>query len=865
VLVRAVRLAALVWTLVASTALGQVARPGSAPPVVIANATVLTVTRGVIEHGSILIRDGRIVAVGTTVDVPAGATVIDGTGLHVMPGIVDAHSHIAIDGALNESSLSVTSMVSTADVLNPADINIYRGLAGGVTTANILHGSANAIGGTNAVIKLRWGADARGLLFAGAPSGIKFALGENPKRSNMRSPTGLARYPATRMGVMDVIREALVEARAYQARLRQYDDAVAAGDTNARPPARDLALEPLVEVLDGTRLVHAHCYRADEILQLLRLAEEFGFRIATLQHALEGYKVADEIAAHGAGASTFSDWWGYKVEAQDAIPHNAALMAERGVLVSINSDSAEEQRHLNQEAAKAVRYGGMSEEQALRLVTINPALQLGIADRVGSIDVGKDADLVLYDGHPLSVYAVARMVLIDGQVYFARDREREPPVSAASRAAAASPALPPIPAPSDLLAITGARIVTVSGPTIDSGTVVMQDGRILSVGASVTIPEGATIIDGRGLEVHPGFFDAMSQLGLTEVGSVNATNDISETGAHNPQLVAATAVHPASDHLPVARSNGITHAVAAPGVPSTALGAGPVIGGQASAIHLDGWTIEDMLIDPSVGMVVNWPSTQGTSFDVATFSRRARSYTEAREDQARQLRELTRWITEARAYRASRRQAPDTVGRDLKLEALGPYVSGERAWLVNANRAGDIREAVAYFVGTHGLRMVLVGAREAWKVAALLADQAVPVILGPTQSLPTHEDDPYDAPMAAPAVLQAAGVRVALSTYSSADARNLPFEAGTAVAFGLPRDAAIRAITLEPAWMLGLDALVGSIEPGKLANLIVTAGDPLEIRSEVRLVVIRGVPVPLDTRHTRLYETYRARPRPATR
>jgi imidazolonepropionase-like amidohydrolase len=313
VLVRAVRVAALAWTLVASTALGQAPRPGSTPPVVITNATVLTVTRGVIEHGSILIRDGRIAAVGTTVDVPAGATVIDGTGLHVMPGIVDAHSHIAIDGALNESSLSVTSMVSTADVLNPADINLYRGLAGGVTTANILHGSANAIGGTNAVIKLRWGADARGLLFAGAPSGIKFALGENPKRSNMRSPTGLARYPSTRMGVMDVIRESLVEARAYRARLRQYDDAVAVGDANARPPARDLALEPLVEVLEGTRLVHAHCYRADEILQLLRLAEEFGFRIAILQHALEGYKVADEIAAHGAGASTFSDWWGYKV------------------------------------------------------------------------------------------------------------------------------------------------------------------------------------------------------------------------------------------------------------------------------------------------------------------------------------------------------------------------------------------------------------------------------------------------------------------------------------------------------------------------------------------------------------------------
>ena len=397
---------------------------GTAPlPTVITNATIYTVTNGVIEGGSILIRNGRIAAVGPKVDVPRGAIEIDGSGLHVMPGIVDAHNHIAIDGAVNESSLSVTAMVSTADVLDPTDVNIYRGLAGGVTTSNILHGSANAIGGQNAVIKLRWGADATGLLFEGAPPGIKFALGENPKRSNRSGGSGPARYPATRMGVMDVIREAFVEARAYQAQHRRYEAALKAGDRSATPPARDLALDPLVEVLEGRRLVHAHCYRADEILQLLRLAEEFGFRIATLQHVLEGYKVADEIAAHGAGASTFSDWWAYKIEAYDAIPYNVALLTARGVLVSINSDSAEEHRHLNQEAAKAVRYGGMSDEEALKLVTINPAIQLGIDKRVGSIEVGKDADLVLYDAHPLSVYAVPQTVLVDGQVYFDRARD----------------------------------------------------------------------------------------------------------------------------------------------------------------------------------------------------------------------------------------------------------------------------------------------------------------------------------------------------------------------------------------------------------------------------------------------------------
>lgn len=405
----------------ASTAVAQ----PSGTVTVIRHATILTVTRGTIEKGTVVIRNGKIAAVGTDVDVPRGATEIDGDGLYVMPGIIDAHSHIAIDGSVNESSLSVTSMVGTADVLDPLDIDIYRGLAGGVTTANVLHGSANAIGGKNAVIKLRWGKDARALLLEGAPPGIKFALGENPKRSNASGARagGQPRYPATRMGVIDVIREAFTEARAYQAKWKTYEVAVKAGDRAAIAPARDLRLEPLVEILEGTRLVHAHAYRADEILQLLRLAEEFRFRIATLQHVLEGYQVADEIARHGAGASTFSDWWAYKIEAYDAVPHNAALMVQRGVNVSINSDSAEEHRHLNQEAAKTIKYGGLTAEQALRLITINPAVQLGVDERIGSIEVGKDADLVLYTAHPLSVYAVPEKVLIDGIVYFDRQKD----------------------------------------------------------------------------------------------------------------------------------------------------------------------------------------------------------------------------------------------------------------------------------------------------------------------------------------------------------------------------------------------------------------------------------------------------------
>jgi imidazolonepropionase-like amidohydrolase len=390
----------------------------------ITNARVWTVSGETIENGTVLVSNGKIKAVGKDVKVPGDAEVIDARGGSVIPGIIDCHSHIAIEGGVNEGTLSVTAMVGVGDVLNPDDVAIYRALAGGVTSANLLHGSANPIGGKNQVIKLRWGADAEGLKFVGAPPGIKFALGENPKRSNVRSTVIPARYPQTRMGVMDVIRDAFVAAQAYQ---KSWDDYKAGAKNGIKPelPRRDLENEAIVEILNGERLVHSHCYRADEILQLLRLCEEFDVRVATLQHVLEGYKVADEIAAHGAGASTFSDWWGYKVEAYEAIPHNAALMSERGVVASINSDSGEEMRHLNQEAAKAVRWGGMSEIDALALVTLNPARQLRIDNRVGSIEVGKDADLVLYDGSPLSMHSVVLKTFVDGDLYFDREMDRQ--------------------------------------------------------------------------------------------------------------------------------------------------------------------------------------------------------------------------------------------------------------------------------------------------------------------------------------------------------------------------------------------------------------------------------------------------------
>ena len=412
----------------------------------IRNATLLTVTRGTLTNTDLLIRNGKIAAIGKNLKADANAKIIDATGKFVLPGIVDCHSHSMLD-TINEGTLSVTSMARTRDVLNPNDVDLYRALAGGVTSLNLLHGSANSIGGLNTVVKIKYGRPVDEFIFPGAMPGIKFALGENVKRSNFQPQPGQTRrYPTTRMGVEETIRDAFTRARDYKKTWDEYRAAVARGTKNLVAPRRDLQLEPLVEVLEGKRYVHAHCYRADEILMLINLANDFGFKIKTLQHTLEGYKVAREIAQHGAGASIFADNWAYKIEAYDAIPYNAAIMTRAGVVVSMNSDSDERARRLNIEAAKAMRYGDLSEEEALKLVTWNPALQLGIQQRVGSLEVGKDADLAIWNGHPLSVYARVDTTFVDGEVFFDRQQDlaqRPELLKERARLEAAEPNRPP--------------------------------------------------------------------------------------------------------------------------------------------------------------------------------------------------------------------------------------------------------------------------------------------------------------------------------------------------------------------------------------------------------------------------------------
>ena len=396
--------------------------------ILIKNATVWTNEKdGVLQNTDVLLKNGKIAAIGKNLNEP-GARVIDGTGKHVSPGIIDEHSHIAAS-SINEGAQSVTSEVRIGDNLDPDNIQIYRQLSGGVTTSHILHGSANVIGGQTQLIKLRWGANDDDLKFKNSAPFIKFALGENVKRS--ASTQGNTRYPDTRMGVEQVLIDAFTRAKDYKKEWQTYNDAKEKlikekkPLTGLFPPRRDLELDALVEILDNKRFITCHSYVQSEITGLIEVADKMGFKVNTFTHILEGYKVADKMLAHGANASTFSDWWAYKVEVEDAIPYNAAIMHKVGLNVAINSDDAEMARRLNQEAAKTIKYGGLTEEEALKMVTLNPAKMLHVDDRVGSLKLGKDADVVVWSDNPLSIYAKSLYTIVDGTVYFDRQRDEQ--------------------------------------------------------------------------------------------------------------------------------------------------------------------------------------------------------------------------------------------------------------------------------------------------------------------------------------------------------------------------------------------------------------------------------------------------------
>jgi imidazolonepropionase-like amidohydrolase len=799
------------------------------------NATILTAANPPkAEASDLLIEAGKIKAIGKNLTAPAGAVVVDATGMFIMPGIIDSHAHFSISGGVNEFSLSVVPEVRVKDVVNSKDVQIYRSLAGGVTTARLLHGSANVIGGQDAVIKLKYGKPARELVVDG-PQGVKFALGENVKRTD-------GRFPNTRMGVEAVMVRAFSEAQAYKKQWEEYEKA----KDKLPEPRRDLRLEALSDILSGKIRVHCHCYRSDEILMLLRVADRFNFKVRSLQHVLEGYKVAPEIAAHGASCSLFSDWWAYKIEAFDAIPFAAALVHEAGAMVCLKSDSNELVRHLYQEAAKLIKYGSMSEEEALKTICINPAKQLGIDGRTGSIEVGKDADIAIFNGHPLNAFSRCEMTLVEGEVYFQRPGDKlvayTPATAGPTKVSTAT--FPKITGDAPILI----RNVTVHNPGKEAivADVRIREGKILEVGKDLPI-NGNTVLNTKTLHVYPGMIDAGTILGLTELGQSRETQDYSDAGDFQPDLRAAVAINPESELIPVTRANGVLSVVTRP--------SGPLIAGQAALIDLAGWVPAEMAVVEQLALHLEFPVEMSFNTGDPTMGSVGRAMAKRqREEKIRKLREL---FDETKRYEAARKENPS---KPLvpRLEAMLPYVHGEKPVIVSAYRRGEILEALK-LADELKFKMILSGATESWKVAEEIKKRNVPVILGPIMTMPQEEYDPYDSPYASAAKLHKAGVKFCIRSNGSSNTRNLPYEAAMAVSYGLPPEEALKAVTIYPAEILGVASQLGSIEYGKRANLVLTNGDILQPSTQVIGLFIDGKALEPTSKHTRLYEKYRER------
>jgi imidazolonepropionase-like amidohydrolase len=853
------------------------ARPAPTGSLVIRDLDeVWTATGQVLTAVSIAVRDGRITAIGAAVPTPPGARVIDGRGLTAMPGIVDDHSHIAMGAGSNEGSAPIVPEVRVIDALNPRDWGIYQALSGGVTTAQILHGSANPIGGQSAIIKTRWGMDdGFRLLVEGAPRTVKFALGENVTQKNRSTPTD--RFPASRAGVEAVYDQAFTAAQEYRAAWAEYRRNPRA---HRVPPRRDLRLEALVDIMEGRIRVHAHSYRGDEILMLMRVAERYGFSIDVFTHVLEGYRVADEMARHGAAGSTFSDWWMYKLEAFDATPWNAAMMHERGVRTALNSDIPWLQSSMLYEMQKPVKYGGVPQQEAMRMLTLNPAKNLRIDHLVGSLEVGKHADIVLLNGDPFNTFTRVEKTIVDGIVYYDRTDEattRGEPVRAIANPASVAPPVARRPGPvgaplvttvpslpssqkltdpidrSAVVAIMGGTVHPVSRAPIPNGVVLISDGVIAAVGtaADVDIPAGARRVDATGRHVWPGMIDPLTQVGIIDIESISAARDDREVGSFNPHMRALYSINPYSDGISVGRANGVTSILTVP--------TSGIVRGTASVVALKGDTPEQMAIDSRNAVVVAFPSPSGDAWAepklegdnlmrLVDLFRRAGLYA-ARPSALRDP--TARWEVNV-----------DASDRVL-LEAMVPAVTGRVPTIFIAQTERDLGTLFMFLDSFPAVRAVVGGGAQAYHVAAELARREIPVIVGSTFEPTISRDDPVTAAWRNAEILRQAGVKVAFTTSFSPEAaselRNLPYAGAKAVAYGMPRDEAYRALTLNAAEILGLGHRMGSIDVGKRADIIVTNDDPMQILANVERMWIGGEEMPLVSRHSRFYEQFRGR------
>ncbi len=834
--------------------------------VLIKNGRILTVTKGTIEKGDILVRNGKIAQIGTNISAPSGVKVIDASGKAVMPGIIDAHIHRGIT-SINEGTDSIVAEVRIKDVLDPSAKSVWQALSGGETAGLALHGSANAIGGQSQVVKLKYKRPIEEYVVADAPRMIKFALGENVTRSGSTTST---RFPRTRMGVQALYRRAFTEAKAYRATWDTYEQR---GRT-APHPRRDLRLEALADILRGKIWVQCHSYRADEMLMMVRLSQEFGFKIGALQHALEAYKIAPELAKAGIGVSMFVDNWSFKIEGYDAIPFNAAICTNAGVTVSINTDGLSGLPSLAIDAAKTMRYGGLSEQQALATLTINPAKQIGIDHRTGSLEVGKDADITIWDGHPLSVYSRCRISLIEGEVYFERqDAHKVDTQGTLKIALDENRKIKPLNVVDGMrrYAIVNATIHPVSGTVLEDAGILIEDGKIKAVGKGIAIPRDALthVIDGRGLHVYPGFIDAGTSMGLSEIGGIGQMVDTTELGRNQADLIAATAIQTQSEHFPVARGGGVLTTLSRP--------SGGSVSGQASVVNTFGWTPEQMAYG-SRFLVFNFPGAGSGSLDAACCDEiesllggenPIEYLNHAHDSMGAQggggqvssaQSDLESFVASVKEYASKKGQVPT----DLALEAALPYVLGQKPILMRVRSASSIRNAVA-FAEKHNLKVILAGAADAWKVADLLAQKKIPVIINPaglstlSANSPVSDWDPYDTPFALGTLLKRAGVKFAYQTESNSGSFNLPVRVGQSCAFGLSREDALRAITLDAAEILGVGSELGSLETGKVANVVITDGDPFELTSNVVGVFVRGKQLPMESRHTRLRDQWSKR------
>ena len=781
--------------------------------------------------------------------VAEGVTTIDLTGYWITPGIIDPHSHIAVTG-INEWTQSISSEVRQADVVDHTAQSIYAALAGGVTSIHTMHGSANSMGGQNAVLKLKYNTSPREMLVTSGPRIVKFALGENVTRARP-----IPRFPNSRMGVESVFRHAFNEAIKYQAEWVTYQDALTRGEI-VDIPRRDLRLDAISDILAGQIWVHSHCYRGDEMLRLLQVAQDYGFRIATLQHVLEGYRVAPEMYNHGVGGSTFADWWSYKKEAFDAIPYNAAMMMNEGIVTSLNSDSADDIRHLNLEAGKTMRYGGLTAEDALKLITINPAIQIGIDSRTGSIEVGKDGDLAVFTGHPLNTHSRNVMTVVEGELFFVHpDLKLDGSTPGPGSTFIPEPPrdLLTLPEPSQTYAIVGATVHPVVGDTIKNGTVLIRDGKIVDVLAGNSRPAGASIVDATGLHVYPGLINAASQMGLSEISGLAQTVDSRDLATYQPELRALSGINPHTEHIPVSLCEGITlsHSVPARGI----------ISGQGSAIQMTGWTTAELLRRDETGLVIDLPVLPHKE-NMDEDDKYDERLTKHRESYVK----TEAFMRDARHYHELRSSNPKTE-INLRLEAMRPYISGQKSVYFRANSHKEILQSLK-FAEVFNLKPVILGGADAWKEADTLAEKNIPVIVTSIYQLPfsgyggADSYERFDAHYENAGKLHEAGVLVVTASTGTEFARQLASNAGFAVAHGLPQQAAVESITINAAKVMGMDDSAGSLESGKIADVIITTGDPTQASTRTVGMFIKGQPVKLDSLHERSYEKFTNRPKP---